>query len=136
VFTSHTKSGVISYFCREDIKKIYKIEEVLGSGTYGKVRSARLIRDPTQKYAIKSLSRQGCKLDVLENEFLILKKLDHPNLVRLHELYRDDRYFYFVTEYLSGGELFNHVLDRGAISEKESCQITSKLVQGIQYLHE
>ena len=73
---------------------------------------------------------------MLENEFIILKKLDHPNLVRLHELYRDDRYFYFVTEFLSGGELFNHVLDRGAVSEKDSCQISLKLVQGIQYLHE
>ena len=59
-------------------------------------------------------------MDVLENELNILKALDHPNIVRLHELYRDDKYFYFITELCQGGELFNYVLDKGAISEQKS----------------
>jgi serine/threonine protein kinase len=107
---------------------VYKFEELLGTGTYGQVRQCRLIRDPSQKYAVKTLQRQDCKLDVLADELTILKSLDHPNIVRLHELYRDDKYFYFVTELLQGGELFNHVLNKGAMSEEHCQEVSLKLV--------
>ncbi len=83
--------------------------DIIGTGTYGQVRLGRLIRDRTQKFAVKQLPRSQCKIDVLDNELTILRQLDHPNLVRLHEIYRDDKFFYFITEFLSGGELFSYV---------------------------
>ena len=39
----------------------------------------------------------------------ILKDLDHPNTVKLHELFEDDRFYYLITEYLAGGELFERI---------------------------
>lgn len=81
------------------------------------MKVARLIRDKTQRCAIKSLSRIECKLEVLQNELSILRKLDHPCLLRLNEIYRDDQNFYFVTELARGGELFSLVQNKGALPE-------------------
>ena len=77
---------------------------------------------------MKSLPRSTCKLDVLDNELSILRKLDHPNLVRLHEIYRDEKYFHFVTEFLSGGELYSHIQRRGPLTETEASMICLQLI--------
>jgi calcium-dependent protein kinase len=39
----------------------------------------------------------------------ILKNLDHPNIVKLYELYQDEKFYYLITEYLTGGELFDRI---------------------------
>lgn len=43
------------------------------------------------------------------SEVNILKRLDHPNIVNIYELYQDDSFYYLITEYLSGGELFEKI---------------------------
>jgi calcium-dependent protein kinase len=45
----------------------------------------------------------------LLGEIEILKELDHPNICRVIEMFEDKKRFYFVNEYLSGGELFEGV---------------------------
>jgi calcium-dependent protein kinase len=40
---------------------------------------------------------------------IILKELDHPNLVRLFEVYQDSKYYYMVLEHCKGGELFDRI---------------------------
>lgn len=37
------------------------------------------------------------------NELAILKAMDHPNIVKLYEVYSDQEYFYLVCEFCSGG---------------------------------
>ena len=95
----------------------------MGNGTYGKVRSSFLIRDKKLKFAVKSIPRETCKVESLANELNILQRVDHPNLVRLHEVYRDQRYFHFVMEQLSGGELFSRVQKDGPILDREASYI-------------
>ena len=48
----------------------------------------------------------------------ILKKLDHPNIVKLYELYQDDVNYYLITEYCSGGELFERIDKMTTFSEQ------------------
>lgn len=36
----------------------------------------------------------------------ILKKLDHPNILKLYQMFKSEKYYYFVTEYLNGGDLY------------------------------
>lgn len=47
-------------------------------------------------------------------ELEILTQLDHPNIIRFYETYEDERYYHFVMEYCSGGELFDHILKKGS----------------------
>ncbi len=41
----------------------------------------------------------------LQNEIDILKQVDHPNIVKMHDIFEDDKYIYIVMELLSGGEV-------------------------------
>jgi calcium-dependent protein kinase len=50
----------------------------------------------------------------------ILKNLDHPHIVKLYELYQDETNYYLITEYLSGGELFERIKKMNFFSEKKA----------------
>lgn len=45
----------------------------------------------------------------LINEVEIMKKLDHPHIVKVYEYYQDEKFFYIVSEMCSGGELFDRI---------------------------
>ena len=44
-----------------------------------------------------------------ETEILLLHKLDHSHIIRMHEIYEDDSRFYVITDLCQGGELFQHI---------------------------
>ena len=46
----------------------------------------------------------------LQNEIDILKQVDHPNIVKMHDVFEDDKYIYIVMELMQGGEVSSHVL--------------------------
>lgn len=48
----------------------------------------------------------------LRYEIDILKNLDHPNILRLYEVFEDNKHIFLVTEYCDGGELFDEILLR------------------------
>ena len=52
------------------------------------------------------------------NEVALLKDMDHPNILKLFELYQDDKNYFLVTEYLTGGELLDKVAKTKFLSEK------------------
>jgi len=56
-------------------------------------------------------------------EIEILKNLDHPNIVRLHEVFEDDKRYYLVTELCTGGELFEEITKRSHFSERDAAGI-------------
>ena len=43
-------------------------------------------------------------------EINILKKLDHPNIIKLYEIFEDNNRYYLVTELCKGGELFDEII--------------------------
>ncbi len=53
----------------------------------------------------------------LETEFEILKNVDHPNIIKFYEMYIDNKHYHLVTEFCGGGELFEHIIERGGLSE-------------------
>jgi serine/threonine protein kinase len=76
------------------------------------VRLARSRSDKNVKYAIKSILRQNIKKEVklLEEELDILRRVDHPNIIKFHESYIDHRYIHIVMELAEGGELFDRIV--------------------------
>lgn len=53
----------------------------------------------------------------------ILKNLDHPHIVKLYELFQDTQNYYLITEYLSGGELFERIRSMNYFSEKKAADL-------------
>lgn len=64
-----------------------------------------------------------------------LSKLDHPNVVKLLEVYEDDDHVYLVLELMTGGELFDRIVDKEHYSEKEASDCIRPVVDCIKYCH-
>ena len=79
----------------------------MGSGSFGTVRVAFKTVNPGQFFAVKSIRRASIigEEDELKKELGILLAVDHPNIVKLYEIYLDHKYIHLVTEHLEGGEL-------------------------------
>eukprot|EP00354_Favella_ehrenbergii_P001237 CAMPEP_0170471980 /NCGR_PEP_ID=MMETSP0123-20130129/14092_1 /TAXON_ID=182087 /ORGANISM="Favella ehrenbergii, Strain Fehren 1" /LENGTH=138 /DNA_ID=CAMNT_0010739955 /DNA_START=60 /DNA_END=477 /DNA_ORIENTATION=- len=89
-----------------NIKADYKVESVIGKGSFASVRKGRS-RATGEKVAIKVIAKRKLTEDDkvgLQNEIDILKQVDHPNIVKLFDIYEDDKYFFLVMELMQGGE--------------------------------
>ena len=92
-----------------DIRSVYNFDaKIIGRGHYGVVRKAWNKMNPGKIYAVKTMSKKKLKQDLylLKRELAILKTLDHPNIIKLFEVYQDENFFHLVMEFCGGGELF------------------------------
>lgn len=65
-----------------------------------------------------------------------MKKIDHPNIVKLVDIYEDERFWCLVMELMKGGELFDQILEREHFSEVEARQYTKAMIDAISYCHD
>lgn len=68
-------------------------------------------------------------------ELNILKEIDHPNIVKLYDLYEDEKFYYLVTEYLSGGELFDRIQKKKHFSEVDAAKYMRQVMSAVAYCH-
>ena len=92
----------------------YILGQTLGEGEFGKVKMGWK-RDSSVEVAIKLIRRETLgsnsnRLQKIYREIHILRGLDHPNIVRLHEMVETERHIGIILEYASGGELFSALL--------------------------
>jgi calcium-dependent protein kinase len=73
---------------------------------------------------------------MLEQELLILMEVDHPNIIKFYETYRDEKYYRIVMEYCPGGELFEEISNRGKFTESDSCVILRQVLSAVKHLHD
>lgn len=103
----------------------YQIGQLLGQGAFGEVRKcinrkSRVIR------AVKLIKKESMNKEEEQSfkyEISILKRLDHPNILKLYEIFEDEKRYYLVTELCKGGELFDEILSKVHFSEKEAATI-------------
>ena len=93
---------------------LYDLGETLGSGSYSVVRRAR-DRRTGKEFAVKCIDRSKLSrhdLAALANEVAIMRKLDHPHIIRLTDYFEDGPMCYIVTELVTGGELFDRIVEK------------------------
>lgn len=69
-------------------------------------------------------------------EVSIMRQLNHPNIVTLHEFLETRDYYFLILELLSGGELFHQIVRLTYFSEDLSRHVILQVAKGIRYLHE
>ena len=119
-------------------KKYLKIKEI-AKGTYANiyiVQSKSNLKTYCCKEILKSKIADTLKF---KNEINILSKVDHPNIIRLYEIFEDDRHYTLIMEECTGGELFQKISERAekdeAFTEKEAVQIFKQLMSAVSYCH-
>jgi len=71
---------------------------------------------------------------MIKNEVKILKQLDHPNITKLHEVYENDDEVCLIIDYVNGKRLFDQVVRRGKLSERETAIIMKQLLLTLSHL--
>ena len=109
----------------------YKIEGDLGSGSFGQVKKVLNIKLKEHR-AMKIVSK---KSKYSKNEIEILKKISHPNIINIYEIFEDTKKYYIMYELIEGGELFDAITTQGYFSEKDACVVMKQILQAVNYLH-
>ena len=125
---------------KDRLSKIYEIKKkILGKGGYGKVYQVK--NKITQEInACKQISKKDIpNIERLANEISILKKVDHPNIIKLYEIFEDEKNIYLIMEKCNGGELFDkithHIHKKEMYKEKEAAYILYQIISSLDYLH-
>ena len=111
----------------------------LGVGTYGLVS---LVKNKKNNYfyAIKNISKKqilSCKLmNNIEMEKSILLKIDHPFIVKLVKTLKDEKYIYYLMDYLKGKELFSVIRDIGLLNKEQAQFYIASIILAVNYLHQ
>jgi serine/threonine protein kinase len=75
-------------------------------------------------------------LELVKTEIEILKVCQHPNIIKLYDIFENVDYIYIIMEYCAGNDLFHYIEKRGfKLQEKRACQIIHKLCTAVFYIH-
>jgi calcium-dependent protein kinase len=113
----------------------YKITKKLGEGSFGTVQLATSMATQDDRAIKNILKRKLPDVKRFAAEIEIHRSLDHPNVVKLYEIYEDARCMYLVMEYCTGGELFDRIVEVGSFSEAQTALILKQMLRAVAYLH-
>ncbi|KJH46872.1 kinase domain protein [Dictyocaulus viviparus] len=71
----------------------------------------------------------------LEREARICRKLQHPNIVRLHDSIQEESFHYLVFDLVTGGELFEDIVAREFYSEADASCCIWQILESVHYCH-
>ncbi|KAL8295767.1 hypothetical protein RB597_009157 [Gaeumannomyces tritici] len=139
----------------------WQLGKTLGKGSSARVRLAR--HHVTQQYvAVKIVAKSVCqitqagslaKLDEIESampedvngmrrmplsierEVAILKLIDHPNIVKIYDIWENRDEIYLILEYVEKGDLFAYIARNGPLSEEQAMFIFRQIMSAVQYCH-
>eukprot|EP01068_Selenidium_serpulae_P017666 Selendium_serpulae@DN6395_c1_g1_i6.p1 len=107
----------------------------LGKGSYGSVIKAKEKRSGAIR-AVKIVNKPKIEnITRLKREIQIMKRLDHPNIIKLFEVYEDTKNLYLVLELCTGGELFDRIIKSGHFSERYAASLMKQVFNAIAYCH-
>jgi calcium-dependent protein kinase len=116
----------------------YDIKKKLGEGSFGivwQVEHKQTGLPRAMKKIIKNpKSHKESEHDIL-NEIHILKRMDHPNIVKIFEFYNTIEGYYLITEHCDGGELFQEVVDHAPFGENIAASIMFQIFSAVNYCH-
>ncbi|KIK93860.1 hypothetical protein PAXRUDRAFT_828543 [Paxillus rubicundulus Ve08.2h10] len=145
-------AGIGAFEFPEDPKYIgqWIIGECVGKGASGRVRIAKH-RRTGQLAAIKilplqplmtsraSLATHLAKSEKqrlgIDREIIMMKLMNHPNVLRIYDVFEGENELYLVLEYVEGGELFDFLVNRGRLPPLEALAFFKQIVYGLNYAH-
>jgi len=118
-----------------NLNENYEIIKKIGVGTLGTVYKAKnkYLKNIVAIKMIKKIKENEDDNEIID-EINKLKKLSHPNIVRIHEFYCSQKYHQIITEYCKKGNLNKYI--RNSLTEKQLAVIFYQIFSGLCYLHE
>ncbi|RKP19119.1 Pkinase-domain-containing protein, partial [Rozella allomycis CSF55] len=119
----------------------YSIGKTIGSGSTGKVK---LGIDTTtgERVAIKIIMRDNeiksmtAREVRIQREVVLMRLMDHPNIVKFHDIVATDDLYFMISEYINGGQMLDFIIAHGKLREKQARRFFRQLLSAISYCHE
>lgn len=123
-----------------DVNDAYELKKLLGEGAFSKVYLAESKKEAGGLVAVKIIDKEELckdedKMFLVDKEIEIMSQLDHPNIVKLFEVYENKKEVCLVMELAKGGELFDKLLEQGCLSEKEAGLLMTQVLEAVYDLH-
>eukprot|EP01124_Arcella_intermedia_P024073 TRINITY_DN3980_c0_g1_i2.p1 TRINITY_DN3980_c0_g1~~TRINITY_DN3980_c0_g1_i2.p1 ORF type:complete len:278 (-),score=55.88 TRINITY_DN3980_c0_g1_i2:15-848(-) len=115
----------------------YRVSKVLGTGSFSHVKLA-VHKETEERFAMKIIDKKR-SLQSNKNyvdEVKILHKINHPNVLKLHDAFETDSSLYLVLELVTGGDLLDRILNSKKISEEHARIYFKQLLKAVKYLHD
>ena len=116
----------------------YNVKGKLGKGKFGLVKYA-IQKETNMPVAVKIMAKKdmdNSDLELAKDEIDILKISQHPNIVKIYDVFDTIDYIYIVMEYCGGGDLFSYIeKTHYKLPEPRVCEIIHKLSMAIYYIH-
>eukprot|EP00927_Polykrikos_kofoidii_P080169 TRINITY_DN7705_c0_g1_i1.p1 TRINITY_DN7705_c0_g1~~TRINITY_DN7705_c0_g1_i1.p1 ORF type:complete len:783 (-),score=122.34 TRINITY_DN7705_c0_g1_i1:224-2572(-) len=111
----------------------YNMVHVVGEGRSGAVYIVQ--HKVSEKYcACKVINKADADQDAVRREIELLRRLDHPNIVRLYETNEDSEAVFILME-LCSGDLFRRVCDKGHLQQSEARRFARQILSALAYCH-
>ena len=124
-------------FSKSELKKKYTIDsKVLGSGNFAQVKKCTNTKDGTT-WAVKIIDKSKVEdMGDIEREIEIMGAIDHPNVIKMVEVFDEPKKMNIIMDLVTGGELFDRIVEKGSYTEKEAATVMGTLCNALNYLHD
>lgn len=116
----------------------YTMTLELGKGACGTVYLG-VRKSDFKQVAVKVISKKSEAVSMVGvpemNEVSLLKKIDHPCIIKLEDVIEQPNHIYIILEYADGGELFDKIIEKTKLSESEAKLHFYQMLSAIKYLH-
>jgi len=123
-----------------DINLYYKIQhnKHLGEGTFSQVKEGIYFETQTP-VAIKIINKDTAirlvKPEMLKNEVEVLSIMENPYIIKLFDIFENEKYLFLVMELVTGGQLFDRIAEREQYSERNAKEVMRQLCIAVEYFH-
>ena len=132
-----TNDIIISKSPSDDLSKNYKKLNLIGEGDSAQIfRVRNQITDSIE--AMKVIKKAELEIEnerEIINEISILRKMDHPNILKLFDFYSTEDSYAMILELCSGGELYKEIIEKGPFNEGYTSYVMYQIFSAINYCH-
>jgi serine/threonine protein kinase len=122
-----------------NLNDLYEIKSPLGKGKFGLVKLG-IHKESGREVAVKIINKKlvgPVDVQQVKSEIDILKIAKHPNIIKLYDVFENEKYIYIIMEYCAGGDLFSYIEKRGfRLKEERAAEIIHKLCTTVYFLHQ
>jgi serine/threonine protein kinase len=119
-------------------RDVYELKNKVRKGSFATVWEC-VHKDTGDVYAVKIINRAGLKPsddEAVMNEVAILQSLVHRTIVQLVDFYEEKDYFFMVMEYMTGGDVFDRIVDMNHYTERDARDLVKILLKAVKFMHD
>uniref|UniRef100_A0A8C9SVI6 Calcium/calmodulin-dependent protein kinase 1Da n=1 Tax=Scleropages formosus TaxID=113540 RepID=A0A8C9SVI6_SCLFO len=115
------------------------VQNLNSTGSHGAFSEVVLAQEKAtgRMFAVKCIPKKALKgkESSIENEIAVLRKIKHENIVALEDIYESPNHLYLIMQLVSGGELFDRIVEKGFYTEKDASTLIRQVLDAVNYLH-